>query len=84
MLGEGSATVSMDIQFRPLAAALNGADTKSAGNSIKHINELWVVVYKNDGTFYEKVKVSHDTQRVSNYQNTELNTSDLQSETAFA
>lgn len=84
VLGEGSATVSMDIQFRPLAAALNGADTKSAGNSIKHINELWVVVYKNDGTFYEKVKVSHDTQRVSNYQNTELNTSDLQSETAFA
>lgn len=84
MLGEGSATVSMDIQFRPLAAALDGADTKSAGNSIKHINELWVVVYKNDGTFYEKVKVSHDTQRVSNYQNTELNTSDLQSETAFA
>lgn len=84
VLGEGSATVSMDIQFRPLAAALNGADTKSAGNSIKHINELWVVVYKNDGTFYEKVKVSHDTQRVSNYQNTELKTSDLQSETAFA
>ena len=84
VLGEGSATVSMDIQFRPLAAALDGADTKSAGNSIKHINELWVVVYKNDGTFYEMVQVSHDTQRVSNYQNTELNTSDLQSETAFA
>lgn len=85
MLGEGSATVSMDIQFRPLAAALNGADTKSAGNSIKHINELWVVVYKNDGTLFETVNVSSDNKgRVSNYQNTELNTSDLQSETAFA
>lgn len=73
VLGEGQTTVSMDIQFRPWTAALDGAETKSAGNSIKHINDLWVVIYKNDGTFFEKVKVSSDnTGRVSNYQNSEL------------
>lgn len=73
VLGEGQTTVSMDIQFRPWTAALDGAETKSAGNSIKHINDLWVVIYKNDRTFFEKVKVSSDnTGRVSNYQNSEL------------
>lgn len=73
LLGEGVTSVSMDIQFRPMAAALEDSGTKSAGNSIKHINDLWVVVYKNDGAFFETVKVSSDnTGRVSNYQNTEL------------
>lgn len=83
LLGDGVTSVTMDIQFRPMAAALDDSATKSAGNSIKHINDLWVVVYKNDGndvTFFEKVKVSHDTDRVSNYQNTELDVT----ETGFA
>lgn len=80
LLGDGVTSVTMDIQFRPMAAALDDSATKSAGNSIKHINDLWVVVYKNDRTFFEKVKVSHDTGRVSNYQNTELDVT----ETGFA
>jgi len=77
LLSEGTSTVSMNVQFRPLISALDGDETKSPGGSIKHIESLWVVVYKNDGTWYKTVQIyPYGSTNTYNYTNSELNTSD--------
>lgn len=77
LLSEGTSTVSMNVQFRPLISALDGDETKSPGGSIKHIESLWVVVYKNDGTWYKTVQIyPYGSTNTYNYNNSELNTSD--------
>ncbi len=49
-------SVSMEVSFRPLAAV----PTRTAGDAIKHIDNLWVVAYSKDGTLRNKVKVYGD------------------------
>lgn len=45
--GEGS--LSLDVAFRPLNDPLT---TRSAGDAIKHINNLSIVIYKSDGSLH--------------------------------
>lgn len=44
VIPEGECTVTADVEFKPLAAGLNGA-TRSAGNAIKEIESLQVLLY---------------------------------------
>ncbi|MBQ7998430.1 MAG: DUF4906 domain-containing protein [Bacteroidales bacterium] len=48
-LGKGESTLSVDIAFRPLSDPLT---TRTAGDAIKHINDLSIVIYKADGTLH--------------------------------
>ncbi len=44
VIPEGECSVTADVEFKPLAAGLNGA-TRSAGNAIKEIKNLQVLLY---------------------------------------
>jgi len=48
-VGKGESTLSVDIAFRPLSDPLT---TRTAGDAIKHINDLSIVIYKADGTLH--------------------------------
>ena len=48
-MGKGESTLSVDIAFRPLSDPLT---TRTAGDAIKHINDLSIVIYKADGTLH--------------------------------
>lgn len=71
MLAEGKSSVSFDVEFRPLVSV--GASTRTTGDAIKHIESLWVLVYKSDGSLYKKELVSE----YESYGNTEQNVSDI-------
>ena len=44
------------VEFKPLVPALNGA-SRTAGNAIKEINDLWVLLYSEDGNLVEMKKI---------------------------
>ena len=48
VIGEGASRLTLGVEFRPMASQL----TRTAGNAIKNIEELHVVVYKEDGTLF--------------------------------
>lgn len=76
ILTEAKSVVSFDVQFTPLVSV--GAGTKTAGDAIKHIESLWVVVYKSDNTFYSNTNVyPYGEENTYGYENTEENTSDI-------
>lgn len=52
-IGEGECLVSGTIKFKPLTPALNG-ETRAAGNTIKTINSLCVLLYDKDGNLVKK------------------------------
>lgn len=52
VIPEGECTVTADVEFKPLAAGLNGA-TRSAGNAIKEIESLQVLLYDNSQKLVE-------------------------------
>lgn len=52
---EGESTVQFRLNFKDYTPAL---DSRSAGDAIKSINRLWVVIYNSDGTYYQKRNVS--------------------------
>lgn len=77
VLAEGMSSVSFDVQFRPLGSV--GTATRTPGDAIKHIESLWVVVYKTDGSLYSKTCVyPYGSANTYEYSNTELNTSDIE------
>lgn len=47
-IGEGESLVSATVKFKPLTPALNG-NTRTAGNVIKSINSLCVLLYNEKG-----------------------------------
>ena len=49
-IGEGISNVRFDVEFRPLGSV--EPSTKTAGDAVKHINSVHVVVYKKDGTLF--------------------------------
>ena len=62
-LGEGDdftpgakSTVTAIVEFKPLVPALNGA-SRTAGDAIKVINDLWVLLYSEDGNLVEMKKI---------------------------
>lgn len=48
VIGEGASRLTLGVEFRPMASQL----TRTAGDAIKQIEELHVVVYKEDGTLF--------------------------------
>lgn len=69
-LPEGETTVKMAVDFNPLSDALTGSRTRAvAGDAIKSINSLCVLVYDVDGNFLDKqtpkFEVQNDTKRTS-------------------
>ncbi len=76
ILAEGKSSVSFDVEFRPLVSV--GAQTRTEGDAIKHIESLWVVVYKTDGSIFSKTNVyPYGNTNTYNYANSEQNTSDI-------
>ena len=49
------------VEFKPLVPALNGA-SRTAGNAIKEINDLWVLLYSEDGNLVEMKKIESCSQ----------------------
>ena len=49
-IGEGVSDVRFDVEFRPLDSV--DPATRTAGDAVKHINSVHVVVYKTDGTLF--------------------------------
>ena len=49
-IGEGISNVRFDVEFRPLGSV--EPSTKTAGDAVKHINSVHVVVYQKDGTLF--------------------------------
>lgn len=76
LIAEGSGTVTMDVRFRPLDAT--GVGTKAAGDAIKHVESLWVVVYTKDGNLYSKTQVYPDTENKFNYVNSEQSVDNIE------
>lgn len=76
LIAEGSGTVTMDVRFRPLDAT--GVGTKAAGDAIKHVESLWVVVYSKDGNLYSKTQVYPDTENKFNYVNSEQSVDNIE------
>lgn len=58
LIGDGESTLSLGVEFRPMASQL----TRTAGDAIKHINTLHVVIYKEDGTLYGLYPIANYTQ----------------------
>lgn len=76
MLAEGKSSVSFDVQFRPLVSADD--QTRTAGDAIKHIESLWVLVFKTDSSLFSKNLVyPYGSNNTYGYANTEQNTSDI-------
>ncbi|MBQ6872050.1 MAG: DUF4906 domain-containing protein [Bacteroidales bacterium] len=66
---EGESTLSVDIAFRPLNDPLT---TRTAGDAIKHINDLSIVIYKSDGTLHSCTRYTSSdfTTSEADYPNT--------------
>lgn len=60
---EGESMVQFKLNFKDFTPAL---DSRAAGDAIKSIEQLWIVIYKSDGTFYMKRNVSGDFTIKSN------------------
>lgn len=54
VIGEGASRLTLGVEFRPMASQL----TRTAGNAIKQIKSLHVVVYKEDGTLFGLYPIS--------------------------
>ena len=54
VIGEGASRLTLGVEFRPMASQL----TRTAGNAIKHIESLHVVVYEEDGTLFGLYPIS--------------------------
>lgn len=54
VIGEGASRLTLGVEFRPMASQL----TRTAGNAIKQIKSLHVVVYKEDGTLFGLYQIS--------------------------
>lgn len=59
VIGEGEADINFKLEFHPLEPAL---DTRSPGNAVDKINELWVVIYNispdgSEAGLYEKIRL---------------------------
>lgn len=65
-VGEGEADVTAKVVFSPVLNAL-GENTRAAGDALKHINSLLVVVYDKDNKFVEKHLVWNNSQSQGNY-----------------
>lgn len=53
IIPEGECTITADVEFKPLAAGLNGA-TRTAGDAIKQIEDLCVLLYDESGKLATK------------------------------
>lgn len=53
--------VTAIVEFKPLVPALNGA-SRTAGNAIKEISSLWMLLYSEDGMLVEKYKIEDFTK----------------------
>ncbi|MCB6973919.1 MULTISPECIES: hypothetical protein [Butyricimonas] len=53
--------VTATVEFKPLVPALNGA-SRTAGNAIKEISSLWMLLYSEDGMLVEKYKIEGFTE----------------------
>lgn len=60
VIPEGECTVTADVEFKPLAAGLNGA-TRSAGNAIKAIENLHVLLYDESQKLVESHSITDFT-----------------------
>ena len=56
-IGEGESCVSATVEFKPLSASTLGK-TRSAGNAIKDIGSLCVLLYGTDGKLAGKYALS--------------------------
>ena len=57
VIPEGECSVTADVEFKPLAAGLNGA-TRSAGNAIKAIETLHVLLYDENQKLVESHSIT--------------------------
>ncbi len=63
-IGEGESTINADIEFEPLTPAL--ADkTRTAGNVIKSINSLCILLYDSEGTLVNKYPLAEGEYSVT-------------------
>lgn len=60
VIPEGECSVTADVEFKPLAAGLNGA-TRSAGNAIKEIENLHVLLYDESQKLVESHSITDFT-----------------------
>lgn len=60
VIPEGECSVTADVEFKPLAAGLNGA-TRSAGNAIKEIENLQVLLYDENQKLVESHSITDFT-----------------------
>lgn len=58
IIPKGESTLSVDIAFRPLGDPLT---TRTAGDAIKHIDNINIVIYKSDGTLFQNVYTNNFT-----------------------
>ena len=63
-IGEGEATVNVKVEFHSLEPALG---SRSAGNAVDKVNQLWMVIYKvnadgSEAGLYEKVRIYDSTE----------------------
>lgn len=58
-IGEGEATLISSVSFHPLVTALDET-SRSSGDAIKNIENLQIVMYKSDGTFFRSVKITEE------------------------
>ncbi len=58
MIGDGNSQISATVSFHPLVSSLDG--TRAAGSAIKAINDIQLVVFKYDGTFYDNIKLTKE------------------------
>ncbi|MGN1214817.1 MAG: hypothetical protein ACI4TJ_01085 [Candidatus Cryptobacteroides sp.] len=67
--------LSMEVSFRPLG----DVSTRSAGDAIKHIDNLWVVAYSSKGELRSKVQVFDGTTEGNGYSytNSEMDASSI-------
>lgn len=59
-IGEGESLVSATVKFKPLTPALNG-NTRTAGNVIKRINSLCVLLYNEKGELLKTYPLTEGT-----------------------
>lgn len=62
VIPEGECSVTADVEFKPLAAGLNGA-TRSAGNAIKEIENLQVLLYDESQKLVESHSITDFTTK---------------------
>ena len=58
VIPEGYSTVDIEVGYQAFTSAL---ESRAAGNAIKTINMVWLVIYDTDGHFIEKRKITNFT-----------------------